>query len=136
MSEPTTIERQNTDKVLDLLADIEKLSYKNIMDRADIFEISGPDGTACILDVEEKVVCISSEVCEVPAEDDKKLALLTLLMENNFKANHGKFTMNNGKIYFKENLEVENLDGNELESALAWTLAMVGSTIPQIAEII
>ena len=136
MSGPTTIELANTDKVLDLLTDIDDISYKNIQDRPDIFEVTGPESSSCILDVEEKIVCIFTEVCDIPEEGEKKGALLELLMQKNFEILHGKFSCNNGKIFFKENLEVENLDGNELEAALVVALASVNGLLPQIAEIL
>ena len=136
MSEPTTIELENTEKVLDLLADIDGISYKNFQERADIFEITGPDMSSCFLDVEEKMVCILTEVCDLPEDPAKKASVMELLLQQNFEVMHGKFAIQIGKVYFKENLEIENLDGNELEAALASTLASVGGTLPKLADII
>ena len=134
MEAPSTLELQNTEKVLDLLVDIDGVSFRNI--REDIFEISAPDGSACILDVEETLICIASEICEVPEDMEKQAELFTCLLELNNEAIHGKFAINKGKIFFKENLEIENVDLNELEAALGWTLGMVSKGAEIISNII
>lgn len=136
MNEPSFIEIQNTDKVLDFLANIEEVSYTKMENRPDIFNIVGPGNISCILDVEETMVCISAEICDIPEDQAKANEILNYLMEQNFVAVHGKFATNNGKVFFKENLEFENLDGNELEAALAWTLKMVEIGAEKIVKII
>lgn len=136
MNEPSVVEIQNTDAVLDILANIDEISYTNVQDRPDIFNIVGPDNVSCILDVEETMVCISAEICDIPDDPEKSVEILRYLMEQNFEAVHGKFATYNGKFYFKENLEFENLDGNELEAALAWTLKMVAISAEKIVKIL
>lgn len=134
MEAPSTLELQNTNKVLDILVDIEGISYKNL--REDIFEITGPEGAVCILDVEETLVCIGSEICEIPEGPEKQAKLFQALLNLNNTAIHGKFAINDGKIFFKENLEVVNLDANELEAALGWVLLMVIKGVEEISTII
>lgn len=139
MEAPSALELKNTDKILDLLVEIEGISYKNL--REDIFEITGPEGATCILDVEETLVCIGAEICAIPEENTPEdtqdiIKLFRVLLELNNEAIHGKFAIIDGKIFFKENLEIENIDGNELEAALAWTLLMVIKGVEKISGII
>lgn len=134
MSAPSAIELLNTDKVLDILVGIEGISYTNI--REDIFNITGPEGATCILDVEETLVCIGAEICDIPLEVSQQAKLFKCLLDLNNEAIHGKFAINGGKIFFKENLEIENLDPNELEAALGWVLVMVVKSVDKISTII
>jgi hypothetical protein len=134
MEAPSVLELKNTDKILDLLVEIEGISYKNL--RGDILEITGPEGATCILDVEETLVCIGAEICDIPEDIIKRADLFKVLLDLNNEAIHGKFAINNEKIFFKENLEIENIDGNELEAALGWTLLMVIKSVEKISGII
>jgi hypothetical protein len=134
MSAPSAIELLNTDKVLDILVGIEGISYTNI--REDIFSITGPEGATCILDVEETIVCIGAEICDIPLEVSQQAKLFKCLLDLNNEAIHGKFAINGGKIFFKENLEIENLDANELEAALGWVLVMVIKSVEKISTIL
>lgn len=134
MSAPSAIELLNTDKILDILVGIEGISYTNI--REDIFNITGPEGATCILDVEETLVCIGAEICDIPLEVSQQAKLFKCLLDLNNEAIHGKFAINGGKIFFKENLEIENLDPNELEAALGWVLVMVVKSVDKISTII
>lgn len=134
MEAPSVLELKNTDKVLDILVGIVGISYTNL--REDIFEITGPEGATCILDVEETLVCIGAEICDIPLEVSQQAKLFKCLLDLNNEAIHGKFAINDDKVYFKENLEVENLDANELEAALGWTLVMVLKSVEMISTII
>lgn len=134
MEAPSALELKNTDKILDLLVDIEGISYRNL--REDIFEITGPEEATCILDVEETLVCIGAEICDIPENTGKQVELFKTILDLNNEAIHGKFAINDGKIFFKENLEIENIDGNELEAALEWTLLMVVKSVEKISGII
>jgi hypothetical protein len=134
MGVPSAIELANTGKVLDILVDIKDISFVNI--REDIFKITGPEGASCILDVEETLVCIGAEICDIPQEVSQQAKLFKILLDFNNEAIHGKFAINGGKIFFKENLEIENLDANELETALGWVLVMVIKSVDKISTII
>lgn len=134
MNAPSELELKNTDKILDILVGIEGISYKNL--REDIFEIIGPEGTTCVLDVEETLVCIGSEICDIPLEVSKQALVFKILLELNNEAIHGKFAINGGKIYFKENLEIDNIDANELEAALGWAMVMIIKGVDKLSFII
>lgn len=131
---PSTIEIQNASKVLDMLCDIEGIAYNQL--REDIFEVKGPEGFSCVVDVEPTLICISSEICNIPDDESKLLPLFKCLLELNQNAVHGKFSLSNNKVFFKENLEFENADLNEFEAALGWTLGMVKQGVEKISTIL
>jgi hypothetical protein len=131
---PSQKEIENAGKVIDFLCDIEDVSFKKL--REDIFEVNGLEETSCIVDVEESLVCISATICEVPEDESIQYVMFKTLIELNHTAVHGKFTSDGKKIYFKENLEFENLDKNELEAALAWVLIMVKQGTEKLSTIV
>jgi hypothetical protein len=131
---PSQKEIENAAKVLGFLCDIEDISYSKL--REDIFEVQGLEGTSCVVDVEESLVCISATICEIPEDESIQYVTFKALLELNHTAIHGKFTSDGAKIYFKENLEFENLDKNELEAALAWVLIMVKQGAEKLSTII
>ncbi|MDD5649804.1 MAG: hypothetical protein PHF86_05190 [Candidatus Nanoarchaeia archaeon] len=130
----STIEIQNASIVLGMLCDIEGIAYNQT--REDIFEVRGPEGFSCLIDVEPTLVCIASEICDVPEDESKQFLLFKYLLELNHQAVHGKFSSDGKKVYFKENLEIANLDLNELEAALGWTLGMVKQGVEKISTIV
>jgi hypothetical protein len=134
MRSPSALELQNTDFILGMLVSIDGIAYTNI--EPDIFRITGPEGAACILDVEESLVCISEEICSIPEEVSQQSKLFKCVLDLNSEAIHGKFATSNGKLYFKENLEIKNINQNELEAALGWTLAMVARGVEAISDIL
>jgi len=135
-NQPSELEVANAQKVIGYLAEIDDVSYKTT-DRADIFTVSNIDfGVECTIDVEESIVCIFVEVCAVPEASDERNKLNELLMGLNDQAVHGKFTVNEGKVFFRDNLEIENLDKNELQASLTWVFGMVGGNIEDISNII
>jgi len=132
---PTLLEIKNSSKVLEYLSDIEDISFKNI--REDIFEVSNLDtGLTCIVDVEESIVCLQMDVCVVPSDNRERYPLIENLLRKNADAVHGKFCAAKEKILYKDNLEIENLDKNELEASLSWMFAMVHNSIEEIASIV
>jgi hypothetical protein len=135
VEQPSALEIANAQKVLGYLSDMDDVSYKTV--REDIFAVSNHEaGVECVVDVEESIVCIFVEVCDVPESGDERNKLNELLMGLNNKAVHGKFATNNGKVFFRDNLEFENLDKNELEASLTWVFGMVGGNIEEISGII
>ena len=132
---PSALEIQNAKKVLEYLTEMDEVSFE-IM-REDIFTVSNAEsGVSCVVDVEESIVCLSTEVCNLPEDDGDQFELYKLLMDLNGKAIHGKFIESKGKIYFRDNLEFANLDKNELEASLKWTFGMVGANIKQISKVV
>ena len=152
MSEVSAKEIANAQKVIGFLSNIDSVSYKML--REDIMEVTC-DGFTAIIDAEESIICIELTVLDInevkantnilpdfnPADCEQctftLLGLYTFFLEENAKSIHGKFAMTfDGRVVIKENLETENLDANEFESALAWVFGMASSTIEEIEEII
>ena len=135
VEQPSALEIANAQKVLGYLSDMDGISYKTV--REDIFSVSNLEaGVECMVDVEESIVCIFVEVCDIPETEGERNKLNELLMGLNNSAVHGKFATNNGKVFFRDNLEFENLDKNELEASLTWVFGMVGGNIEAISGII
>jgi len=131
-NKPSELEIQNAQKVLGFLSEMKGISFKNL--REDIFLVSANEGGNCLVDVEESIVCMSIEVCDVPEENEA--ALDGFLMELNGRAVHGKFAKVSGKYFFRDNLEFKNLDLNELEASLKWCFGMVVTNVQKISNII
>lgn len=130
--QPSQVEVQNAKKVLGFLSDMEGISYTAVRD--DIFAVKSNDlDVTCIVDVEETLVLLSVEVCNVPEENESELD--NFLMTLNGQAIHGKFCKCKGKYFFRESLEFTNLDFNELEACLRWTFLMVGANVQKISNI-
>lgn len=134
MSNPTQLEIQNSVKVLDLLSQIDGIGYEQNETREDIFLVSEPDtGLDCIIDVEEDVVVTFIEITELPNGEIPE-GLASKLLEINNTAIYGAYTISNGKLYFKSNLAVENLDLNELEGSIRSVFYTVHTSIGVIAS--
>lgn len=131
---PSELEVQNAKKVLGFLSDMKDVSFK--IAREDIFEVSKAEtkGIICVVDVEETLVCLSVDVCDVP--EDNEAELDNFFMGLNSAAVHGKFVKTRKKYYFRDNLEFANLDSNELEASLKWSFGMVGANVQKISNII
>ncbi len=130
--QPSAREIQNAKRILEFLSETKGVSYKTL--REDIFAVKSADtGVICIVDVEETLVFLSVEVCDVPKEN--QAALNDFMMVLNGKAIHGKFCKLAGKYYFRDYLEFANLDFNELEASLKWAFLMVGANVQKIASI-
>src|SRR4030042_4222117 len=135
MEQASELEIMNAKKVLEYLSNMNGISYKIVRD--DIFSVMNiENGAECIIDVEESIVCVYTEVCDVPDNATIKAELNDYLMGLNNAAVHGKFTKNTNKIFFRDNLEFENLDQNELDASLKWAFGMVSASIEKIATII
>jgi len=133
MTTPTELEIQNATKVLDLLCQIDGVAFEQQEARKDIFIVSEPDtGLQCVIDVEEDVVVSFIEICELP-NGKLPVGLSDKLLELNDAAVYGAFTINSGKLYFKSNLAVENLDLNELEGSIRSVFYTVHTSLGVIA---
>jgi len=129
---PSELEIKNAQKVKLFLTDIDDIGYEAI--REDIFKVVA-GSLNCIVDVEETIVTIAMEVCDIPSDDTKKNALFELLLKLNKDAIHGKFALIEDKVYVLDNLEIENLDQNELEASLGWVFTIVNNNLEAIAEL-
>ncbi|MFQ5647122.1 MAG: CesT family type III secretion system chaperone [bacterium] len=113
---PSEKEIANARKVLDILSHMEGISYE--VKREDLVEVMEQDsGISVTIDAEETIICLIMEVMDIPGGNRE--AFYRKLLELNDASLHGAFSVNNGKVYLKDNLESENLDPNELENSLA-----------------
>jgi len=128
---PSELEVKNAVRILDMLSEIDDITYKKL--REDIFEVTNiTTGVTCVVDVEETIVCIFAEVCDLPTETGN---LFVDLLKANAEAVHGKFQIKDEKIFFQDNLEIENLDRNEFEASLGWLFASVNKNLELIAQL-
>jgi hypothetical protein len=115
-----------------MLSEIEGVQYENA--REDIFVITDPDtDLKLVVDVEEETVCLLMDVMkksEVPVDAD----FLEFLLKQNNKAVHGAFCLDDRNLLIKENLEFENLDLNELETAIKSIFVLANDSLPTILE--
>lgn len=133
--EATAVEIMNAGKIVNHLSALSQYAYRNL--REDIFVVTDIDsGQECVVDVEESIVCIRMDICDAPENMDKRMELFELLLAINSRTIHGRYEASSGKVLFKDHLEIENLDQNELEASLRWAFGVVGGSIEQIAEII
>ena len=133
MYTPTEKEVKNSYRILDLLSQIDGISYKQHENRADIFILHEEDTDLdCVLDVEEDIVVVSIRVAEFVG--NFSLSLATKLLEMNYTAVHGAFTINNNCLDFRVNLEIENIDLNELQSAITSVFYTVHEALPVISS--
>lgn len=133
MSKPTEVEIENSKRVMGLLYSIDGISFQQSDTREDIFIVSESDtDLQCIIDVEEDVVVTLMEVAELPNGMPEGLA--EKLLEINNTAVYGAFTLAQGKLYFKSNLAIENLDMNELEGSITSVFYTVHTSIDVIAS--
>ena len=130
---PSDLEIKNAAKILEMLTRIADVSFEQ--KREDIFLITGLDGLQMIVDVEETTVCFIIDVCTVSAEVNKR-DLYELLLEINNDSPHGAFCLDGDKILFKDNLEVDNIDQNELEASICIPLLTVANSLEAINEFV
>jgi len=132
MTTPSELELQNSVKVLELLSKIDGIAYEQQEKRPDIFIISEPDtDLTAIVDVEEDVVVTFIEITDLP--NGVPAGLAEKLLEVNHTAIAGAYTLSNGKLYFKSNLAIENLDLNELEDSIRSVFYTVHNSISTIS---
>jgi len=134
---PSEIEIANAGKILEMLLKTDDISFEQHPDRQDIFIVKEPEtGLELVVDVEESTICFLMDICPVPAEDHQKLALYEKLLEINNISVHGAFSTSDGKVIFKDNLEIENIDQNELDASVQLMLVTVAQNIEAISEIV
>ena len=132
---PSDLEVKNAKKVLSLLEQIDGITYEQ--SREDIFQIVETEtgnGYSLTVDVEETIVSLIMAICEIPADDMAAHELAAMLLEANGTSVHGFFCIVNGNVVLKDNLEFENLDGNELEAALVHMFLTAAQNMGKIVE--
>ncbi len=85
----------------------------------------------CVVDCEDPIVIIQQPIVKLPQLDLKKEAdLYRSLLEKNMELVHGSFAIDeNGNIVFRDTLQIENLDKNELEGTMnALSLCLAENT--------
>ncbi|HON43871.1 MAG TPA: hypothetical protein PLR86_00795, partial [Planctomycetota bacterium] len=111
---PSFKEIENGKKVLAILENMDDIGYT--MHRLDLFSVVEPElGLEISVDAEEDVICLLAEICDREHFDKNVANWQELLLSLNSNLLHGAFTLQNDKIYMRENLAAENLDPNELE---------------------
>lgn len=89
---------------------------------ADVYLVSmGPGQSPCALSISPPVLVAQVHVAEAPAADDAGSArfMRRLLELNASGLLHAAFGIESGQIVLTAALELQNLDTNELEAALA-----------------
>jgi len=127
---PSEKEVANCKKVLDILADMDGIGYE--VRREDVVVVREEEsGISITIDAEDELICLIMEVMDVPL--DKREAFYQALLELNDKSLHGAFSINDSKVFFRENLEAENLDPNELENSLTAMFIFIIKNIPGLS---
>lgn len=130
---PSDLEIKNSIRVMDLLRKIKEVSFEQQENHPDIFVVNEDDtGLDLIVDVEEDTVVSYIEVAEFI--DNIPEGLAQRLLEINHSAVQGAFTITKGKLFFKSNLQLENLDQNELEASLHCCFLTVDNNIEEITN--
>lgn len=129
----TQIEIENSLKVISMLSEIEEIEVEQEGD--DLFKITEPDSSLVLyIDVEETTIVFLMDICSIEKiSEELGTYLLTV---NNDSAVHGAFGFNPElkKIIFKNTLEIENLDLNELQSCIISMFFTVFNSISGINE--
>ena len=131
---PTTTEIENGIKVLEMLSEINDVSFDQ--KREDIFVVYEPEsGLSIVIDVEETTIIF---IIDIGQSEGVSQELGELLLSINNDAVHGAFGYDSEKkkILFKDVLEIKNLDLNELEASIQSMIITVANSIEQISPLI
>ncbi len=129
---PSVKEVANGKKVIDILEKIEGIGFE--VKREDLVIVSEEESNIEIaVDSEDDVICLIMDVMEVPKTGLE--AFYKLLLELNDHSLHGAFSISNGRVILKENLEAENLDQNELENSLSAMFFFIIKNLPRLSAL-
>jgi len=132
VEKPTDKEILNSKIILDMLSKIDGLSFTQ-QTKEDIFVVSEEEtDLSCVVDVEEDIVSVIMNVAEF--EGDLPQTTAGLLLSLNNSALFGAFSVEGNKILFKNNLDIENLDLNELQSTLTSVFLTVSQNLEAIGD--
>lgn len=130
----STKEQENSIKVFDLLLKIKDISFKRVDGREDLFIVTEPETDLDILiDVEDDTVILGADIGNVYTDGKISANLAEYLLMQNNNAIHGTFAIAKQHLYLKCVLQAENLDLNELESAIQSMIYTLATTIEGIS---
>ena len=118
---------QEWDKIKSYLNELGLTISKELPDEG-MFMVQDEDNGIkdLIVDIEDPILVIEQYVMEMTKQDREELCLW--LLQTNRKLVHGAFVMDEDseKIYFRDTLQLQSLDLNELEGSIkSLTLAFV-----------
>lgn len=132
------MDTQGCAKVKGYLNELGLVISKEVADE-DIFIIQDEENgiNNLVIDVEDPIVVLEQFIMEVPARDSARF-YMRLLQINRFLV-HGAFVLDEEakRIYFRDTLQLQNLDLNELEGsikALSLGLAEVSDELIMFAK--
>lgn len=109
---------ENFQKVKSYLIELEFVILKEDQDE-ELFVVEKPDSgiTNLIVDCEDSILIIEGLLVELK---HKSADVLEKLLKKNREIVHGAFVLDEGgtKVLFRDTLQLENLDLNELEGSL------------------
>jgi len=130
---PTEKEIENAKVVFDMLIKIDGIAVIQ-QSKEDLFVVEEEDtGLSCIVDVEEDIVSVILKVADFDLTKSIAKTANMLLKANN-EALYGAFAIEGNSILFKNNLDIENLDLNELQSTLTSVFLTVSKNLESISE--
>jgi hypothetical protein len=130
---PSDLEVRNALKVQEMLGRVEDILIEQV--REDIFqvtELQTDHQLRLTVDVEETTVVLIMDVGLVEDFTVPGGSVAEELLRINNKAVHGKFCLDGLQVLFKDVLEVENLDQNELEQSMVHMFLTVAQTLAEL----
>ena len=123
---------ENLDRVKGYLLDLDlKISSENEPEELVVVDDEDNGIKQLVIDCEPPIVILEQLIAEVPAEPGD---LFKRLLQMNNTLVHGAFVLDEtgGRIFFRDTLQLTNLDHNELEGsirALSLALAEYGAEL-------
>lgn len=108
----------NYQKVKEFLLDLEyTILHEDLQEELFVVEKEEAGITNLIIDCEDPILVIEGVLFELK---DKSVEVLESLMKKNREIIHGAFVLDDSgtKVLFRDTLQLENLDINELEGSL------------------
>lgn len=125
-------------KIKNYLNDLELTTSEEIPEEGIFIVQDEENGILNLLiDVEEPIVILEQFIIEVPAQGNERCYRRLLQMNRNLV--HGAFVIDEQatRVYFRDTLQLANLDRNELEGsikALSLALAEMGNELLELAH--
>lgn len=125
-------------KIKNYLNDLELTTSEEIPEEGIFIVQDEENGILNLLiDVEEPIVILEQFIIEIPAQGNERCYRRLLQMNRNLV--HGAFVIDEQatRVYFRDTLQLANLDRNELEGsikALSLALAEMGNELLELAH--